>query len=202
MAHSEQWLANNYEAPAPALHSAEELALKCIQSWAEAVLFLTEDHLRVIWMNDAAERVLHAHGAALNGGRIELAQRNQQGGLDQFLAGADRDTGSWILETTKGLGTLVFRCRSIPATSHLLLSIHNPENPSTHLPDVGALLGLTPSEARITAGLIDGRRADDLAQDLSVSLETIRTHIRRIYLKVGVNSREQLIAKVSAFRVP
>jgi DNA-binding CsgD family transcriptional regulator len=201
MGHSELWLANTEEAPSRASDSAEDLALKCIQSWNEAVLFLTERDLRVMWMNEAAGRVLSEHGAAVTGGRIELSQRSQQAGFEQFLARADGETGSWILDL-KGLGALVFRCRSIPGSSHLLLSIHNPESPSTHLPDVGALLGLTPSEARITKGLIDGRRADDLATDLSVSLETIRTHIRRIYLKVGVNSREQLIARVSAFRVP
>lgn len=70
------------------------------------------------------------------------------------------------------------------------------------MPDVGALFGLTPSETRIMRGLVDGRRADKLAEELGVSIETVRTHIRRFYNKLGVNSREQMIAKVSAYRVP
>jgi DNA-binding CsgD family transcriptional regulator len=202
MAHTEYWLANTNDAAAPPLLSVEDMALKCIESWTEAVLFLSENDLRVVWMNAAAESVLREHEIVLNEERLELAQANLQESFDDFLSQTDGETASWILEPRRGLGTLVFRRRSIPGSSYLLLCIHDPERPSTHLPDVGSLLGLTPSESRIIKGLIDGRRADELAQDLRVSLETIRTHIRRIYVKVGVNSREQLIARVSAFRVP
>jgi DNA-binding CsgD family transcriptional regulator len=49
---------------------------------------------------------------------------------------------------------------------------------------------------------MNGRRADELAWELNVSIETVRTHIRRFYNKLGVNSREQMIAMISAYRVP
>jgi DNA-binding CsgD family transcriptional regulator len=202
MAHSEYLSAFNEDKRIDGLPSIADLALISIETWPQAMLFMNNEDLRVVWMNDAASRLLREHTAGIKNGRIHLSQRGQQKSFEEFLSGSPLASDSWSLDLTNGRGALVFRCRMVPETGHTLLSIYSTEVPSTHLPDVKGLLGLTPSEARIVKGLVGGRRADELSEDLGVSLETVRTHIRRIYLKTGVNSREQLIAKVSAFRVP
>ncbi|MBX9460703.1 MAG: helix-turn-helix transcriptional regulator [Brevundimonas sp.] len=68
-------------------------------------------------------------------------------------------------------------------------------------PDLGRIFGLTPAEAAIVHGLVSGSGAGELAVDHGVALETVRTHIRRAYHKLGVSSREQLYAAVSPLRV-
>lgn len=197
---SRSFTADNRHSEQPT--SVADLALLSLQSWSQAVVFLQPEDLEVLWMNDAATIALRTCGATVAGGRIQFPDKARHAAFARFLSGAKIEVGSWILDLTDGKGARVFRCRVVPETGHRLLSIFNPEIPSTYLPDVGAILGLTPSEARIIQGLVDGRRADQLAQDLAISLETVRTHIRRIYSKTGVNSREQLIAKVSVYRVP
>ena len=42
--------------------------------------------------------------------------------------------------------------------------------------------------------LLDGMTVDQTAGQLSVSVQTARTHVRRIYAKLGVSNREQLFA--------
>ena len=193
-----------YEAPvAESLQmTPAELAILCIESWPQAALFLDAAEPTVFWMNSAAEICLRERGATLAGRRIQLAQRERQKAFEDFLARSTSEASSWVLNLSGEEQALVFRCRVIGDTGFRALTIFHPENPPTSLPDVGALFGLTPSETRILEGIVDGRRADDLAESLGVSIETVRTHIRRFYNKLGVNSREQMIAKVSAYRVP
>ena len=193
-----------YEAPMPgALQmSPADLAIVCIESWPQATLFLDAAEPTVFWMNATAEKCLRERGATLAGRRIQLAQRDRQKSFEDFLSKTTSEVSSWVLDLSGDGRALVFRCRTIGETGFRLLTIFHPENPPTSVPDVGALFGLTPSETRILEGIVDGRRADDLAESLGVSIETVRTHIRRFYNKLGVNSREQMIAKVSAYRVP
>ena len=193
-----------YEAPVPGAVqiTPADIAIVCIESWPQATLFLDHSEPTVFWMNAAADRCLRDRGATLAGRRIQLAQRERQKSFEEFLSRARSEVSSWILDLSVDGHALVFRCRTIGETGFRLLTIFHPENPPTAVPDVGTLFGLTPSETRILEGIVEGRRADDLAQSLGISIETVRTHIRRFYNKLGVNSREQMIAKVSAYRVP
>lgn len=193
-----------FEAPRPgsARATPEDLAIICIESWPQAVVFVHPGEPTVFWMNSTAETFLRKHGATLSAGRVQLAQRERQKDFECFLSIARAEVQSWVLDLPGDDAALIFRCRTIGETGFRLLTIFHPDSPPTSVPDVGALFGLTPSETRILEGLVDGRRADELAENLNVSIETVRTHIRRFYNKLGVNSREQMIAKVSAYRVP
>jgi DNA-binding NarL/FixJ family response regulator len=56
--------------------------------------------------------------------------------------------------------------------------------------DSGAL---TPREAEVLAELQRGRANAQIASDLHISVETVRTHARSIYRKLGVSSRRELL---------
>jgi DNA-binding NarL/FixJ family response regulator len=58
----------------------------------------------------------------------------------------------------------------------------------------GAHLGLTRREAELLTLLGHGRNPADVARDLGVSAETVRTHTRNIYRKLGVNDRAAAVA--------
>ncbi len=51
---------------------------------------------------------------------------------------------------------------------------------------------LTHREAEVMELLRDGRSNAEIAHSLHVSIETVRTHARRIYRKLGVKSRREL----------
>ena len=64
----------------------------------------------------------------------------------------------------------------------------------------GVLAGsglLTAREADVLAGLQQRRSNAQIAADLHVSIETVRTHARHIYRKLGVSSRRELLAPVA-----
>jgi DNA-binding NarL/FixJ family response regulator len=59
---------------------------------------------------------------------------------------------------------------------------------------VGGLRGteLTAREAQVSELLQDGRTNAEIAAQLSIGIETVRTHARSIYRKLGVPSRREL----------
>ncbi len=58
----------------------------------------------------------------------------------------------------------------------------------------GAHLGLSRREAEVLRLLAGGARVSSIAETLSVGRETVRTHLRQIYRKLGVNDRAAAVA--------
>jgi DNA-binding NarL/FixJ family response regulator len=61
-----------------------------------------------------------------------------------------------------------------------------------HGSDPGGPELLTPREADVLELLQGGRSNAEIAQALHVSVETVRTHARRVYRKLGVSTRREL----------
>jgi DNA-binding NarL/FixJ family response regulator len=51
---------------------------------------------------------------------------------------------------------------------------------------------LTPREAQVLEMLQDGATNAEIAHELSIGIETVRTHARHIYRKLGIGSRREL----------
>ncbi len=54
---------------------------------------------------------------------------------------------------------------------------------------------LSPREQEIVQSILDGLSYKMIAEKYSISLDTVRTHISRIYRKLHINSKGELIAK-------
>jgi NarL family two-component system response regulator LiaR len=65
------------------------------------------------------------------------------------------------------------------------MDVHDPIGPEM----------LTPREADVLELLQSGRSNAEIAQTLHVSVETVRTHARRVYRKLGVRTRRELRAR-------
>jgi len=72
---------------------------------------------------------------------------------------------------------------------HVLPSAQDAPGPVAG-PDV-----LTPREAEVMELLQSGKSNAEIANELSVSIETVRSHARRIYRKLGVRTRRDLLAR-------
>ena len=57
---------------------------------------------------------------------------------------------------------------------------------------------LTPSERRVSALAADGMTNKEIAQALFVTVNTVETHLRHSYRKLGINSRAQLAGRLGA----
>ena len=54
---------------------------------------------------------------------------------------------------------------------------------------------LTSRQKDIVTGIVDGKSYKMIANDLFVSLDTVRSHIKNIYKALEINSKAELIKK-------
>ena len=59
-----------------------------------------------------------------------------------------------------------------------------------------AKLGLTPRESQIVENLAIGKSTKALANELHISAATVRTHLRKIFTKLNIGSRVELLSMV------
>jgi DNA-binding CsgD family transcriptional regulator len=57
---------------------------------------------------------------------------------------------------------------------------------------------LTPAELRALIGIAGGKTYSQIALEAGVSVETVRTQVKRLYLKLGVNSQSALLRLIHA----
>jgi DNA-binding CsgD family transcriptional regulator len=62
------------------------------------------------------------------------------------------------------------------------------------LPAAAAWHGLTPREQAVIERILDGLPVKQIAVRLGLSIHTVKDHLKAIYRKIGVNSRDELIA--------
>jgi DNA-binding CsgD family transcriptional regulator len=65
-----------------------------------------------------------------------------------------------------------------------------------------ALYGLTKAEARIAHALLDADRLADVAENLGVTLSTVRTHLQRAFEKTDTRRQSELVRLLLAHRLP
>lgn len=105
----------------------------------------------------------------------------------RFLVGA-LSTPLYIALLAAGFGALgIWAGRRIAAAPR----------PPTFVRNAAAVrsLGLTPRECDILDRLATGQSIKELARSLQVSPNTVKTHVARVYEKLGVGRRVQAIEK-------
>ncbi len=65
--------------------------------------------------------------------------------------------------------------------------------PRASIRDGAAFGELTPRELQVLGLMADGRRNDEMAAELYISLATVKTHINHIFTKLAVDSRVQAV---------
>lgn len=86
-----------------------------------------------------------------------------------------------------------------PVESPTASSVHNapedssPSRAEKSAADLGDEYGLTAREQEVLTLLLDGRSSPRIQAELFISESTVRTHIRHIYAKMNVRSRQELI---------
>lgn len=163
--------------------------------------------LRLHWMNRRGRALLDAgRQLTATGGGVSAADRRWQPALDDLARRPG--TTAIVIPALDDCEALVLRARCLgeaQSTAEAFLGLVAYTLSQTAqfiLPDLSSVYDLTPAEMRVLRLLAGGRTATGLAMDLGVTIETARTHIRRIYAKMNVSSREQLICLANRYRVP
>lgn len=61
------------------------------------------------------------------------------------------------------------------------------------------MLGLSPQQARIVRYLLQAKPDKQIAKEMGISVPTVRTYLCRLFHKLDVNDRVELVLRVFAF---
>lgn len=136
--------------------------------------------------NHEADRKLYA--------AIQWAAR-----LDDFLM-ARRGAMPIILEAGEGLPTRLWWV--IAESGMILFSFGNRHLAEERLAMAAAAFGLSPSQRRLAGRIVEGRSLVEIADDNGVSVNTVRTQLKRMFDKVGVHSQTALVRVLLSVAAP
>ena len=61
---------------------------------------------------------------------------------------------------------------------------------------------LTPTEARVTLSLAEGRSPKQVADELNITVGTVRVHLKQVYAKTDTAGQRELVSRLSSWRLP
>jgi DNA-binding NarL/FixJ family response regulator len=134
----------------------------------------------------APTEVLRLHEAHPGTRIVVLANRPTSGDCDQLLSFGATACLSKDTEARDIINAIHLASRGM----HVLPRSAAAGGGLERLGDRGA--ELTPREAEVLQLLQDGWTNSEIADELSIGIETVRTHARNIYRKLGIASRREL----------
>jgi ATP/maltotriose-dependent transcriptional regulator MalT len=171
---------------------------------ATVPLAIVDRNLDLVWANRAAHQDLE-EGIVLElrDDRLRCRSRNHHAVLAQLvIEAAEAVSTAFIKGETEPLLLRAVRIGDDEDAGAVGLRWHRlSQRRPARFTDLDVAFGLTPTEHKILLNLCEGSSATKVAEDLNVSMETVRSHIRGIYIKLNVCSREEMFACVQPFRL-
>lgn len=122
---------------------------------------------------------------------VELAQARgwqQEGSIQRWERPGER--GPWLLWFTP-------MTNGSPTPSFCAVTVCD-TNPALQIPDqvLTSLFRLTKAEIRLTHQMLAGRSPLEASREMGVTIHTVRTYLKRLYLKTGVKTQAALVRKL------
>lgn len=179
-----------------------------IYNWADTDVrarFIVDDDLSITWHNTAASRLLASVDMFRTGNSALLLQDNRQRAtFRRFIRSSDETISRLCIACAKQdhllLTAVVVTSGDGPRRTGL--TVHS----ASSVVCVGAealesAFRLTPSEYRVVETLFAGNTPEQIGGRLHLSVGTVRVHIKHLYEKLNVSSREAMFHKVLPFMV-
>jgi DNA-binding CsgD family transcriptional regulator/PAS domain-containing protein len=172
-------------------------------------IFALDGGGRIVFMNAPAERLVGiGDGLFTDNGRLGCRLVGQQPVLDRLVAAAllseaEGVRGGWLrLRRASGRRPYLALVSQLVAGEgltdefrpRLLVIVTDPDR--AVVPDEQALrdlYGLTGAEARVAVALASGHSVQSAAECLHISAETLRSHLKHLFRKLGVGRQQDLV---------
>ncbi len=166
---------------------------------AVARLVVNRD-LTVLALNNHAIELLEANGAlSLRDGVLTPRDRRCAAELAAVIAFAGPAARMGVLGAGGGGPALLIDAQTLSdeADGPVALALRDPGGQvEIECADLEPMFGVTPGEHQVIVQLVKGYSSREIADQFGKSILTVRTHVKRAYGKIGVNTRGQLFAKL------
>jgi len=172
--------------------------------------FVCDSTGRVIALSPQAEALIDGNnGLTLSGGRLAAQRPDQHEHLLRLVSIASQHTvpimDSLALAPLNGGAPLIVDVASLPDMTQgfslrarvLVVARAERRDSVAKAALLRAAFGLTVSEADVALALVAGREVPEIATSRNASVHTVRTQIKTLYAKLGVDSRTTLAASLA-----
>jgi DNA-binding CsgD family transcriptional regulator len=183
--------------------SSNNFDLRALEVWANkepVARFIMDTDLVLCWANSAAADLLASQQdgvGAIQGKLIFFDEANQA----SFLALVNQESSSpatTILDCGTPLGRVVVAVIKLSVDHRPLVGVTlRLPHAVTMMPGLlRSAFGLTKTECELISLLLRGQTAEEAAVQMRISVVTARTHIRNLYAKLNVSSREAMFSRL------
>jgi DNA-binding CsgD family transcriptional regulator len=169
---------------------------------------LTDGKRRVLYSNAAAREIVATpDGLAIDNGRLAAASPRTDAALGKAMAelAAGHGGSPRRLEVPRPSHRKPYRLIllpiddsrtlplgvAVPTVSVIVIDTESLAGPDPEV--LRELFSLTPAEARVSAMLVLGQNAKEIASESKTSVETARTHIKRVFSKTGTTRQSEFV---------
>ncbi|GLV20502.1 hypothetical protein TomMM35A_03620 [Sphingobium sp. TomMM35A] len=154
------------------------------------------------WWNDEGRRAIEASEILREEAGQLVVDASLRTKFSSFLSDLKSQTETGILTVKDGDGHFVMFGHHEPSTGMFCLEVScSHAEKRIMFADFGSIYGLTESETQAALALFRGKTVVEIAQDRNVSVDTVRTQVRKLYGKIGAQSREKLFKMLMPFRI-
>jgi DNA-binding CsgD family transcriptional regulator/PAS domain-containing protein len=197
-----------------ARHRSERMAFQDLFDHLSAPVLLVDAQARPTYINRAAEQILtRKDGLALIGRKLAAASGTEHYQLMRCIGSAAANRaprgqmpgGRIAISRPSGLQPYQAIVLALAVTSQVearqgkgmaAVVIKDPEpGPTSSIGPVAQMYGFTPAEARLATLILDGCGLFEAAKRLSISKNTARTHMKRIYAKSGTHRQVEFVLR-------
>lgn len=161
--------------------------------------------LEVIFANDRALAISKSSGAISirTGGKLTADSHDGTAALSAFLTGLKarpRTDGAKSVFRIESAGderglvlSAAYHAGAQNAEGYYSVVLCDPRMRGTTPEAIAVALNILPSEARIAHALTEGLSVDEAAIRNGVSINTVRSYLKKIYMKTGVSGQADLV---------
>lgn len=165
-----------------------------------AAIYLKPDGT-VIWASPVALTLLETDDdVVIRNGHLRIRDNRTNAALQAAIKwAAERDAGLLsergalpiVHEAGEGLPTRVWWV--IAGDGSIMFSMAGPDFNVKRLDAAAVVFGLSPAQKQLAAHIAEGKNLPEIAELLGITANTARTHLDRIYEKVGVRTQPALV---------
>jgi DNA-binding CsgD family transcriptional regulator len=184
-------------------------ALRAILDQAPFAIMLAEGSGRIIYSNQGADRICKLDdGIRLAGSRLRLSRAEDRISFETALNRVSDPSNphygeQWIFPVPRRSGKADFQLALMPVrisssndspNQYIQLFIYDPTHREPlHGEALQSLHGLTDAETKVCELLYSDSDLNEVSHYLNISVNTVKTHLARIFQKIGVNSQKELM---------
>jgi DNA-binding CsgD family transcriptional regulator len=181
---------------------------------ANCPLIEVDAEARILWTNYSARERMRGHeGLVVAAGRLKARHRERDAALrdavrlafqelqsQRPLAVAPKQT--WAVALGEDSNGVPLYCWVLLEDGKALVSFENAETVARRIAGAQEIYRLSPAQVRLARLIVDGHDLAGAADLLSVSINTLRTQLQRIFDKTGVRTQAALVRSLLSADAP